>query len=58
MEKFLEKSLPGRKRICSLLYSDGQIAMFLPASNQEAFNLKRYKEEVMKDYKRIRASTD
>ena len=35
-----------------LLYSDGQIAMFLPGSNQEAFNLKRYKE-VMKDYKRI-----
>jgi hypothetical protein len=32
---------------------DGEIATFLPGSNQEDFNLKRYKEEVMKDYKRI-----
>ena len=37
----------------ALLYEDGQIAMFLPGSNQEAFSLKRYKEEVLKDYKRI-----
>ena len=36
-----------------LLLEDGQIATFLPGSNQEDFNLKRYKEEVMKDYKRI-----
>ena len=27
--------------------------MFLPGSNQEAFSLKKYKEEVLKDYKRI-----
>ena len=29
----------------ALLYEDGQIAMFLPGSNQEAFSLKRYKEK-------------
>ena len=37
----------------ALLYEDGQIAMFLPGTNQEAFSLTRYKEEVLKDYKRI-----
>ena len=37
----------------ALLLEDGQSAMFLPGSNQEPFVLRRYKEEVMKDYKRI-----
>ena len=30
---------------------DGQLAKFLPGTNEEAFNLKKYKEEVMEDYK-------
>lgn len=37
----------------TLLLEDGQEAKFLPGSDQEAFHLKRYKEELMKDYKRI-----
>ena len=36
----------------ALLLEDGQSAMFLPGSNQEPIVLKRYKEEVMKDFTR------
>lgn len=36
-----------------LLYEDGQEAAFLPGSSKEFFSLAKYKEAVLKDYKRI-----
>ena len=39
--------------IYSLLYEDGRIAMLLPGSTEENFTLKRYREEIGKDYKSI-----
>ena len=36
-----------------LLYEDGKKAILLPGSNDECFSLKRYREEVGRDYKRI-----
>ena len=47
------KNLYQEEKEYNLLLEDGQVALFVPGSNQEAFCLKRYKEEVMKDYKRI-----
>jgi hypothetical protein len=36
-----------------LLLEDGQEALFLPGSCKEFFTLNRYKEEILKDFKRI-----
>ena len=37
----------------TLLLQDGQEAVFFPGTNKEFFSLVRYKEELLKDYKRI-----
>lgn len=37
----------------TILLQDGQEAIFLPGSRKEFFSLKRYKEELLKDYKRL-----
>ena len=36
-----------------LAYEDGRKAFFIPGSTEEEFTLKRYREEIGKDYKRI-----
>lgn len=36
-----------------LLYEDGQEAVFLPGTSKEFFTLAKYKEAILKDYKRI-----
>ena len=36
-----------------LLYEDGTCALFLPGPEKELFTLKRYQEEIGKDFKRI-----
>jgi hypothetical protein len=36
-----------------LLYEDGSKALFLPGSKKESFSLRRYQEEIGKDFKRI-----
>lgn len=37
----------------SLLFEDGRVAVLLPGSTDESFTLRRYREEIGKDYKSI-----
>jgi hypothetical protein len=51
--KNFHSNLYDPSQIYSLLYEDGRIAMLLPGSTDEIFSLKRYRDEIGKDYKSI-----
>ncbi|KAJ7331199.1 Protein phosphatase 2C 6, partial [Desmophyllum pertusum] len=51
--KNFHSNLYNSKESYRLLYEDGTRALFLPGSQTEIFTLKRYQEEIRKDFKRI-----
>ena len=51
--KYFNSNLYDENELYHLLYEDGTKALFLPAPKKEPFSLKRYQEEIGKDYKRI-----
>ncbi|KAJ7384536.1 Protein phosphatase 2C 6 [Desmophyllum pertusum] len=52
-EEVLKEKRGNEGKEYTILLQDGQEAVFLPGSRKEFFSLKRYKEELLKDYKRL-----